>query len=952
MTSKKIKIIKKIAKEPENIIIIDNNDNDNGTKSEKINIVKKQMDVKIFNWTFDKSFIKTSIFYGLKMREYVDYNKVYSFIKENMGIEKYDNDWIKKINNAYNNDYEQLEKYKTCYHKNENFFRTSIILPKHKWGRIGQSDYLSLSIMRRGVRHALSIDNYIDIDMECAQPCIINEISKMNNYENKALNEYVKDPLKYRNEIMKYYNCKKDDAKNLIIRLLFGGCYNEWLKDNNIKKTQKIDFINEIECEIKKIIEVVYASNPEIKKDVLKINPNKWENIQAEKRGVMALWSQSIERLIQETAIMYLHKTKDFLLEDVVPCQDGFMILKKYWYDNILDDINNIIYETFNIKIIFKVKEFDEAIIIPLHNEEDDKQKIKQEKELSQQKIKDEKKTLEHQQKENEETDKQKIKYEKELLKIEQKKNKELEKLQHKKDKELEKLQQAKDKTIDKIKYQEDNLNKIKEENQKLINDQGYIEIKTDSDAKNHFIEEYKEVFIKSAGQIYIKDKNKWIASNDVKEMIFNMVMNIKYAKVNVFTGILYHYSGDTTGCRNITTAIYNSISSMDDPLFFNKISSSSVNHICFENGVYNMVDKVFYEWTEDYCKNIYTMVILPYNFNNVQIEDDINYVKENLFINVFGDERAVDFLKFLSRALSGNVLDKTFGIFTGERDCGKGVITENLQNTFFKYITNINTDNFLVKKNESNDVEKAKSWMDKCQYGRLAVGSEIKSDKTALFNGIMLKSFTGGDVQTIRKNNVDPFDIRISTTLLLMANDLPESNPKDAFLNHIRFKGQNSFMTEENIQKEVDKKMPEKYILSLKVAKPEIKNLCKDNEKYRDALLHLIINNYEKDKPKYSEKVLSETNDLKQDAEEDLNIIFENFEYVNDKDKILTDKDLTEFILKEGITCTKNKLKDRLLKYLVGVENYKNGKKPAGEGRGLKYIKYTEHKEEEIINK
>lgn len=820
----------------------------------------------IFNWTFDKTYLKSSIFHGLKMREYIDKNLLYSYIKEDFGNIEYDTKWLKTINNKYRNDREMIKNYIKLYDKNGNYYKISIILPKHKWGRIGQSNYLSLSIMKRSLRHALCIGNYIDIDMENAQPTIINEIAKMNKIKCEELNNYVNDTLKYRNDIMKYYECDKETAKKLIIRLLFGGTYNQWVKDNNINPIKKMNFIDVIESEISIIIEFVYISNPEIKKDVLKINPNKWENIQEEKRGVMALWSQSIERIIQETAIMFLHKEKQFILEDIVPCQDGFMILKKNWYDNLLNDINNIIIETFNIKINFKVKPFNEAMIIPYHNED----KL----------MKNQKNAID---------------------------------LEHKK--------------------------KINEENERLKIEEKYIEIKTDNDAKIHFMNTHKNIFVKSAGQIYIKINNKWCVPTEIKEIIFNMVMNIKYAKINFYTELLYHYSGDTTGCRNITTAIYNSFCATDDPLFFNKISNSTINHLCFENGVYDMVDKIFYEWTNLYCEKIYTMVILPYNFNTSVNKDDILYVKQNLFINVFGEERATDFLKFLSRALSGNVLDKVFGIFTGERDCGKGVIVENLQDTFFNYIINITTDNFLIKKTENNDSEKAKSWMEKCQYGRLAVGSEIKSDRNTLFNGILLKSFTGNDKQTIRKNHVDPFDIRISTTLLLMANDLPDCNPKDAFLNHIRFKGQYRYKTKEAILEEAKTK-PKSYIDTLKEANPEIKNLCKYNTKYRDALIQLIIDNFENKKPIYSSKVLNETDDLKDDAEEDTNIIFENFEFINDQKSIITDNKIKEFIEENNLTCSKNKFKDRLIKFINGVEVYKNGNLPSGEGRGLKNIK------------
>ena len=46
------------------------------------------------------------------------------------------------------------------------------------------------------------------------------------------------------------------------------------------------------------VIDVVYSTNPQIVKDVVKQNPQKWKNDGEKKRGVMGLWSQTIERRI------------------------------------------------------------------------------------------------------------------------------------------------------------------------------------------------------------------------------------------------------------------------------------------------------------------------------------------------------------------------------------------------------------------------------------------------------------------------------------------------------------------------------------------------------------------------------------------------------------------------------------------------------------------------------
>lgn len=328
-----------------------------------------------FNWKIEKSLITDSLFLKKKMVEYTNIKQIYGFLSTNMGI-SYIGNYRYKNNIAFgvNTEQEQIENYKKSYNKKLGAFQLGFILPKHKWGRIIPANYSSLSVFHRPTRHTLSKDYYVDIDMVNCQPTILNEICKINGMEKKILNKYVKNPKKYREFIMKYHNCSKDIAKQLFICLMFGGSYTSWLKDNDIQENKdvKVKEVNDLEIELKSVMEVVYIANQTIKEDVLRQTPNHWVNDNEAKRGVMALWSQTIERLFQERAIKFLTDNKGFQIEKIVPCQDGFMILKELWYDDILKDIETSVYETFNVKIQFINKPFDEGIHIPEFEEDKD----------------------------------------------------------------------------------------------------------------------------------------------------------------------------------------------------------------------------------------------------------------------------------------------------------------------------------------------------------------------------------------------------------------------------------------------------------------------------------------------------------------------------------------------------------------------------------------------------
>lgn len=325
----------------------------------------------VFNWKLNPDDFKTTIFEKKKMNEMTDIKKVYGFIKNQMGINY---EGVKRYENLpYKTELDQMIKYKDSYNKKQKKFIVSFHLPKHKWGRTIPAYYTSLSVYHRPTRHSLCDGIYEDIDMVNAQPTIILEICRHHNIDLPALKLYVDNPKHFREAIMRHHKVNKDIAKNLPITLMFGGSYDGWLREHNItyNDNNKIQEIIDIETQIKTIIEIVYSNNKDtIEKAVLKQDPNKWKTIDEKKRGVMALWSQSVERLLQEATIAYLVDEKHFKLEDIVPCQDGFMILKELWYDGILVDIENVLRTKFNIHLNYIRKPFDEAIEIPIYDEE------------------------------------------------------------------------------------------------------------------------------------------------------------------------------------------------------------------------------------------------------------------------------------------------------------------------------------------------------------------------------------------------------------------------------------------------------------------------------------------------------------------------------------------------------------------------------------------------------
>ena len=317
----------------------------------------------VFDWKLNPQDAKTSIFLKVKCFEDIPIDKIYGFLHSGMGV-NYDN-W------NFENEQQLIKKYKSKYNKKIKKFITTHHLAKHKWGRTQPSGYLSSSIFHRPTRHSLCDENYIDIDMKNSHPQLVKEIAIMNNINVPYLIKYCDNPKKYKKKIEEHHKCSKDVAKKLVLAILFGGKYTSWIKDNdiNINDTRLLQTISGIQDEMKTIMEIVYANNQKIKDDVLKQDPTKWRNEGEKKRGTMGLWGQTIEKMIQETVINFLVENKDFKLCDIIPSQDGFMILKNLYYEDLLNDLKIVVKEKYNINLDWERKPFDEKIEIPSYTD-------------------------------------------------------------------------------------------------------------------------------------------------------------------------------------------------------------------------------------------------------------------------------------------------------------------------------------------------------------------------------------------------------------------------------------------------------------------------------------------------------------------------------------------------------------------------------------------------------
>lgn len=359
------------------------------------------------------------------LNEFITDNRLSSLIQNNISIE-FSADNFHRKTHGFVCEKAHNEMMMSKYNKKEGCFKIKLENNKHGWGRVKAQDHATLSVMHRPTRHSLCHGTYIDIDIHSCCQTIYWNIIKNNNLENDfpRLKEYVENRDKLLIHYQSKYGRNRDTIKQLFTMIGFGGSSSKWFRTKNIENDND-EFITELNNEYYKLSELVYDANPQIINDIMKAEPNRfthktsqYELVNSKKRTTIAIFYQTCERYCQESVISFLCSAKGFNLKNIVPCQDGFMILKDLMYDGICNDCEKVIKNKFNFDLKFVVKDFDERFEIPkLITDKEQLLILKEQQRELKEKQRQEKEKLEQEQRELKEQKRQeKVKHEQERL--------------------------------------------------------------------------------------------------------------------------------------------------------------------------------------------------------------------------------------------------------------------------------------------------------------------------------------------------------------------------------------------------------------------------------------------------------------------------------------------------------------------------------------------------------
>jgi len=226
------------------------------------------------------------------------------------------------------------------------------------FGRLYAEQSLSLQNFRKGIRHALAKDTYIDIDMVNAHPTIIAQLCKKEDIECNLLKDYVKNREVWLKEIRKFHDIDRDEAKKLVLKLCYLGNY-ELEDSTDEQKLEKLSlFSKELRSISKHIYKLDKTLTDKVESDYSKTNKH---------ASVLSLIAQKIEHNC-------LMEMRNFLESNGfnvgVLCFDGLMVKKgnKPVTSDLLDKCSEFIKKRTGYLLKLEIKPMDQDIEIPKFN--------------------------------------------------------------------------------------------------------------------------------------------------------------------------------------------------------------------------------------------------------------------------------------------------------------------------------------------------------------------------------------------------------------------------------------------------------------------------------------------------------------------------------------------------------------------------------------------------------
>ena len=783
-------------------------------------------------------FKETSILDNVSLNEMVDRQVLYSIINSDILKTKWDIAVYSQMyaSQLYSNEKSQLEKYYNNFIENTNNVRVKYVRAKHGFGRVYPQHSLGLTSISKKIRDELIKNTYFDYDLKNAQPSILQNICNEHNIQCPKLDEYCNNRESYLQKIVSESGglITRDYAKKLMLRLFFNGTFSGFIKDFNIPNSvSEPDCVSVFIHELNTICQIIKKHNKILYDTVRKnkIAKSSTHNIDG---AFLSLFIQDQELRIVGAIVQWL--IKSVANNNILTYEyDGIKILKTdvsaYTSANnntcFKTILNQKTYEMTGFKCEWELKEIvgfnsGEYIIIPLPLS---KSELKTSNQLNKESDRIEKKRLKDEELKNDSA----LKKEKKEVDIVNKKQESLNDY---------------NKELEELKKQHDDIN----------NPYCFGVIKNDQEGANVIIEKIKHKLKYCNDEVYMKNEMVWSRDNDaVDKMLMDYILHCDLRK-SPTVGIFFPYSKNVKGARDLKTAVLAILQRVNtDNKLYDKFHTTTKGRLCFKDGVLDITTKKFTPIIDDELPEsfgeYFTTIQIDRNFGDYYNTGGdtaiINKIRDDIIKPLFGNnwERV---MTYWARAMFGHYEDKSWMLYTGNRNCGKGVINDLNESAFGRYHANINSDNFITKSNRQAECEKELQFAIPAQFSRWAFCQEQPDviDKRARINSSLIKSLvSGGDKQRAKVNYaIKSVQFLFAPTLVMMCNDHSEFTQNDVLETCNEITSVVQFISEQDYNDKVARgdKMIERY----RIRDTHIKDLCKTSE-YSNAWIMLCLQHY-----------------------------------------------------------------------------------------------------------
>ena len=264
------------------------------------------------------------------------------------------------VNKIYfDTEHKQLKKYESKINK-KGFIEVKYTIKSHKIGRVYTENSLGLCNFRKEIRHTLTKNIYTDIDIKNCHFVILFNLLESNKIKCKYLKKYINERDDILNKMIIYFLITKDEAKELFIKLLYFGSFKKWVDDNKFSINESdeiVIFILKFQKELIKNCEILIEHNKNIFEDIKQYKMKNNKPLDNLKSSVCSHILQEYERRILEKVFIFCCDNGYIKNNNCVLCYDGLMIETINYKEQLINELEEYIFNELHFKINFINKE-------------------------------------------------------------------------------------------------------------------------------------------------------------------------------------------------------------------------------------------------------------------------------------------------------------------------------------------------------------------------------------------------------------------------------------------------------------------------------------------------------------------------------------------------------------------------------------------------------------------